>query len=119
MFNSNYSTEGFGFLSAAADPGGAELCSFAPVDVSLLCPSDDPADMSCSAPDPLGAELCSFAPEEVSAPRGAALSAARPGATLIKTNTAATDRERVIGVSFFNGLPVLITGRALFASSQR
>ena len=53
---------------AAAEPGGAELCSFAPLDVSPLAPVEDLFDMSLSAGEPGGAELCSFAPLEVSAP---------------------------------------------------
>jgi hypothetical protein len=61
----------FIILSAAAEPGGAELCSLAPMDVSLLVPAVDPPDMSFLASDPGGAELCSFAPVEVSAPPAA------------------------------------------------
>ena len=55
----------------AAEPGGEELCSFAPVDVSLLVPAVEPPDRSSLASDPGGAELCSFAPVEVSAPPAA------------------------------------------------
>ena len=47
---------------AAAEPGGEELCSFAPVDVSLLVPAVELPDMSSLASDPGGAELCSLAP---------------------------------------------------------
>ena len=54
--------------SAAEEPGGAELCSFAPVDLSLLVPADVSFDMSLSAADPAGAELCSLAPVDVSVP---------------------------------------------------
>ena len=53
---------------SAADPGGAELCSLAPVEVSPLAPVEDFFERSLSAGDPGGAELCSFAPLEVSLP---------------------------------------------------
>jgi hypothetical protein len=53
---------------AAADPGGAELCSFAPLEVSPLASVEDLCDRSLSAGEPGGAELCSFAPLEVSLP---------------------------------------------------
>jgi hypothetical protein len=59
---------------AAADPGGVELCSFAPLEVSPLAPVEDLFERSLSAGEPGGAELCSFAPVEVSPP--AAFSAA-------------------------------------------
>ena len=42
---------------AAAEPGGDELCSLAPVDVSLLVPAVEPPDISFSAFDSGGAEL--------------------------------------------------------------
>jgi hypothetical protein len=83
--------EAFGWPVAAADPGGMELCSLAPVDVSLLLPADVSADMSFSAPEPDGAELCSFAPLEVSAPFWA-LSAAKAELALTKKAIAATAR---------------------------
>jgi hypothetical protein len=51
---------------AAAESGGAELCSFAPVEVSPPAPVEDLLERSFSAGDPGGAELCSFAPLEVS-----------------------------------------------------
>src|SRR6476620_9902410 len=51
--------------SDADDPGGAELCSFAPWDVSML-PDEgfiSPIGLaSLAAPDAGGAELCSLAP---------------------------------------------------------
>ena len=53
---------------AAADSGGAELCSLAPVEVSPLAPVEDLFERSLSAGEPGGAELCSFAALEVSAP---------------------------------------------------
>ena len=57
---------GLGFdVSAADEPGGAELCSFAPPDVSELWPSVD--FLALAAPEDGGAELCSAAPPEVSA----------------------------------------------------
>jgi hypothetical protein len=61
---------GFGLLVAAAEAGGAELCSFAPADWSawplpgfigwFIAPS-------LAAPEFGDAELCSAAPPEVSA----------------------------------------------------
>ena len=63
-----------GWPVAAADPGGAELCSFAPVDGSPLAPEgDDLFERSLSAAEPAGAELCSFAPDEESLPVAALL----------------------------------------------
>ena len=62
--------EALGWPVAAADPGGAELCSLAPVDVSPLAPSVDLLEALSAASDPGGAELCSFAPVEVSPPAG-------------------------------------------------
>jgi hypothetical protein len=53
---------------AAAEPGGAELCSFAPLEVSPPAPIEDFFERSLSAGEPGGAELCSFAPLEVSLP---------------------------------------------------
>ena len=51
--------------SDADDPGGAELCSFAPWEVSML-PDEgfiSPIGLaSLAAPDAGGAELCSLAP---------------------------------------------------------
>jgi hypothetical protein len=56
---------------AAAEPGGAELCSFAPLEVLPPVPIED-----CSKgrfqPASGGAELCSFAPLEVSLPAAVA-----------------------------------------------
>jgi len=57
---------GLGFdVSDADDPGGAELCSFAPWEVSML-PDEgfiSPIGfMSLAAADAGGAELCSLAP---------------------------------------------------------
>jgi hypothetical protein len=53
----------FGFDgSAAEDSGGAELCSFAPPDVSPFAPSEDFMDSSFAAPDSAGAEPCCLAP---------------------------------------------------------
>ena len=62
--------EALGWPVAAADPGGAELCSFAPVDVSPLAPSEDLFEAVSAASEPGGAELCSFAPVDVSPPAG-------------------------------------------------
>ena len=62
--------EALGWPVAAADPGGAELCSLAPVEVSPLEPSVDLFAALSAASDPGGAELCSFAPVEVSPPAG-------------------------------------------------
>ena len=57
---------GLGFdVSAADEPSGAELCSFAPLDSSELWPSAD--FWALAAPEDGGAELCSAAPLEVSA----------------------------------------------------
>jgi len=51
--------------SDADEPGGAELCSFAPCEVSML-PDEgfiSPIGLaSLAAPDAGGAELCSLAP---------------------------------------------------------
>lgn len=58
-------------ISAAEEPGGAELCSFAPADWSALPESGPIAPLSTllalAAPEAGGAELCSRAPPEVSA----------------------------------------------------
>ena len=53
-----------GWPVAAAEPGGDELCSMAPVEGSPLAPVDDLVERSSAAPDPAGAELCSCAPVE-------------------------------------------------------
>ena len=90
---------------AAAEPGGAELCSFAPLEVSPPVPVEDLFERSLSAGEPGGAELCSFAPLEVSLPAafppagwldGFIVSAARSGLALSSTNAAAPIRYRVI-----------------------
>ena len=83
---------GFGFDGSAADePGGAELRSIAPPEVSPPVPVEDLLERSLSAGDPGGAELCSFAPLEVSLPAafspagwldGFMVSAARTGLAL-------------------------------------
>jgi hypothetical protein len=83
---------GFGFEgSAADDPGGAELRSIAPPEVSSPVPVEDLFERSPSAGDPGGAELCSFAPLDVSLPaafspagwvEGFIVSAARAGLRL-------------------------------------
>jgi hypothetical protein len=89
-------------LSSADDPGGAELCSFAPDDVSLLVPAEEPDDLSSAAPDPSGAELCSFAPVEVSAPPAGgvcASSAAKAGPTAKRIVNAAIAKLRLMIVS--------------------
>jgi hypothetical protein len=52
-------------VSDADDPGGAELCSFAPWEVSMLPDEGFMSPMgfaSLAAPDAGGAELCSLAP---------------------------------------------------------
>ena len=58
-------------VSAADEPSGAELCSFAPVDWSALPEEGAIASLSTllalAAPVAGGAELCSAAPPEVSA----------------------------------------------------
>ena len=86
---------------AAADPGGEELCSLAPVEVSPLAPVEDLFERSLSAGEPGGAELCSFAPLEVSLPAafappggldGFMLSAARTGLAYSSTTAAALIR---------------------------
>jgi hypothetical protein len=82
-------------LSAADDPSGAELCSFAPDDVSLLVPSEEPEDISSSASEPAGAELCCLATVEVSAPPAGgfcASSAAKAELAHINAAIAATAR---------------------------
>ena len=59
---------GFGFdLSAAEEPSGAELCSFAPVDESEDCALDDASWSAEAAPEEGAAELRSCAPPDVSA----------------------------------------------------
>jgi hypothetical protein len=63
---------GFGLdVSAADEPSGAELCSFAPVDWSALPEDGSIAPLSIllalAAPEEGGAELCSAAPPDVSA----------------------------------------------------
>ena len=87
---------GFGFDgSAAEEPGGAELRSMAPPEVSLPVPVEDLLERSLSAGDPGGAELCSFAPLEVSLPAaggwldGFMVSAARTGLALSSRTAAA------------------------------
>jgi hypothetical protein len=86
---------------AAEESGGAELCSFAPLDVSPLAPSEDLVERSFSAGEPGGAELCSFAPLEVSPPAafapvggfvGLLVSAASSGLALNITAAAAPIR---------------------------
>ena len=57
---------------AAAEPGGAELCSLAPLEVSPLAPVEDLLERSLSAGEPAGAELCSFAALDVSLPAASA-----------------------------------------------
>jgi hypothetical protein len=90
---------------AAAEPGGDELCSFAPFEVSPLAPVEDLFDISLSAGEPGGAELCSFAPLDVSLPAafsaagwpdGFIVSAARTGLALNSRTAAAPIRYRVI-----------------------
>jgi hypothetical protein len=58
-------------VSAADEPSGAELCSFAPVDWSALPEDGFIASLSIllalAAPEDGGAELCSAAPPDVSA----------------------------------------------------
>ena len=90
---------------AAAEPGGAELCSFAPLEVSPPVPVEDLFERSLSAGEPGGAELCSFAPLEVSLPAafspagwldGFIVSAARTGLALSSRTAAAPIRYRVI-----------------------
>ena len=48
----------FGWPVAAADPAGAELCSFAPVEVSELFAASSAGFISVAASEPVGAELC-------------------------------------------------------------
>ena len=95
------SLDELGWPVAAVDPGGAELCSLAPPEVSPLAPSEDLVERSLSAGDPGGAELCSFAPLEVSPPVafppvggfvGLLVSAASSGLALNKTAAAAPIR---------------------------
>jgi hypothetical protein len=95
------SLEELGWPVAAVDPGGAELCSFAPLDVSPLAPVEDLVERSLSAGDPGGAELCSFAPLEVSPPAafvpagglvGCVVSAAKSGLALNSMAAAAPIR---------------------------
>ena len=59
---------GFDVLEAE-DPGGAELCSLAPLDVSISFFGIPllSADFPLAAPEAGGAELCSAAPPDVSA----------------------------------------------------
>src|SRR5687768_15401136 len=60
--------DGFDFdLSAAEEPSGAELCSFAPVEGSALVTLPSAGLSACAAPEDGGAELCCAAPLEVSA----------------------------------------------------
>jgi hypothetical protein len=86
---------------AAADPGGAELCSLAPVEVSPLAPVEDLFERSLSAGEPGGAELCSFAPLDVSLPAvpagcGFMVSAASTGLAESSKNAAAPIRYRAM-----------------------
>jgi hypothetical protein len=93
---------GFGFEgSAADDPGGAELRSIAPPEVSSPVPVEDLLERSLSAGEPGGAELCSFAPLDVSPPAafspagwldGFIVSAAKTGLALISRIAAALIR---------------------------
>ena len=59
-------------VSDADEPGGAELCSLAPVDWSAVPEAGAIASLSTllalAAPEDGGAELCSAAPLDVSAP---------------------------------------------------
>ena len=89
---------------AAADPGGAELCSLAPLEVSPLAPVEDLFERSLSAGEPGGAELCSFAPLDVSLPAAGGfadfiVSAAKSGLALSSTSAAALIRYRVMAYS--------------------
>ena len=55
-------------VSAADEPSGAALCSFAPVDWSALPEGGSIALLlALAAPEAGGAEVCSAAPPEVSA----------------------------------------------------
>jgi hypothetical protein len=90
---------------AAAEPGGAELCSFAPLEVSPPVPIEDLFERSLSAGEPGGVELCSFAPLEVSLPAALApagglddfmVSAAKIGLVLNSKTAAGIIRYRVM-----------------------
>jgi hypothetical protein len=85
---------------AASEPGGEELCSWAPGEVSPPVPAVDLPDMSFAASDSGGAELCSFAPVEVSGPPAAgfwASSAAKVALAHMNAATAAIANLRVMG----------------------
>jgi hypothetical protein len=89
--------------SDADDPGGAELCSFAPWEVSML-PDEgfiSPIGfVSLAAPDAGGAELCSLAPVDWSgAPAWLESSAAKAGVRAMQTTTAVQLRRRYILLS--------------------
>ena len=97
---------GLGFEgSAAEEPGGAELRSMAPPEVSAPGPVEDLLERSLSAGEPGGAELCSLAPLDVSLPAafspagwldGFIVSAAKTGLALSSRAAAAPIRYRVI-----------------------
>ena len=96
---------GFGFDGFAADDdGGAELCSLAPRDVSMLpdggVRASDVLDLSglfaFADPDIGGEELCWAAPVDVSA---VPLSAANAGVIIMNMATAVPVRRRVISLS--------------------
>jgi hypothetical protein len=80
---------------SAADPGGAELCSLAPVEESPLAPVDDLFETSLPADEPGGAELCSLAPLEVSLPAAFAPAGGLDGFIVSAARTGLALRNRI------------------------
>jgi hypothetical protein len=78
---------------AAAEPGGAELCSLAPLEVSPLAPVEDLLERSLSAGEPAGAELCSFAALDVSLPCGIGRGICRLQVSAAKSGLAIEDPD--------------------------
>src|SRR6476646_7326548 len=89
--------------SDADDPTGAELCSLAPWEVSMLPDEGFMSPIgfaSLAAPDAGGAELCSLAPIDLSGePAWLDSSAARAGVRAMQTITAGQLRRRYILLS--------------------
>jgi CRP-like cAMP-binding protein len=107
---------GLGLDGLAADEeGGAELCSLAPPDVSMLPDEGFMAFIgfvSVSAAEDGGAELCSLAPVDVSGePALLESSAARAGVRAINATTAVQLSRRYILLSLdiFVGIEVEIS----------